>query len=215
MFSGIIAAWREVKSIVLALLGLILLTAGMRRYRLSAVLAVVLGWIFYFFRDPERMLSSPAVEAILSPADGRVTAIEQVDEPHFMGGPAWRVSIFLSLLDVHVQRSPCSGQVKFLRYQSGEFAPAFLAEVRQNESNLIGLQTVRGPVGVKQIAGILARRIVCWREPGDAVLVGQRLGLIRFGSRVDLYLPLEAIVLTQVGQQVYGAKTVIARWSLP
>ncbi len=214
MFSGIIAAWREVKIIVLSLLALILLAAGMRRYWLSLGLAGLLGWVFYFFRDPERPLSSPAVEAILSPADGRVTAIEPVDEPHFMGGPAWRVSIFLSLLDVHVQRSPCAGQVKFLRYQSGEFAPAFLPDVHQNESNFIGLQTARGPIGVKQIAGVLARRIVCWAEPGDLVTVGQRLGLIRFGSRVDLYLPLDAIILTQVGQQVYGAKTVIARWPL-
>jgi phosphatidylserine decarboxylase len=214
MLSGIIAAWREVKAIVMGLLALILLMVGLRRFRLSLLLAVLLGWVFYFFRDPERILLSPAAEAIISPADGRVTAVEMVDEPHFMRGSAWRVSIFLSLLDVHVQRSPSAGQVQFLRYQSGDFAPAFLNQIYQNESNLIGLQTARGPLGLKQIAGVLARRIVCWTELGDQVTIGQRLGLIRFGSRVDLYLPPGVIIVTEVGQQVYAGRTVVARWPL-
>lgn len=213
MFSGCLAAWREVKAIVLSLMGLTLLALWAQKRWLVWLLAGLLGWIFYFFRDPERTPVSTAPEFIFAPADGRVMAIELVDEPYFFKGPARCISIFLSLFDVHLQRSPCEGQVQYLRYQTGGFAPAFLKNARCNESNLIGLRTPQGPVAVKQIAGILARRIVCWTDPGETLAAGQRLGLIKFGSRVDLLLPPAVEVLVAVGQQVYGGQTIVAKWN--
>lgn len=212
MFSGILAAWREVPAIVLGLTGTMLLTLMSRRRWLALFSALLLGWIFYFFRDPERIPISAAPEFIIAPADGRVTDIDLVEEPHFIQGRARRVTVFMSIFDVHVQHSPYSGVVASVYYQPGSFAPAFLKDTHDNESNLIGLETPHGRIAVKQIAGILARRIVCWVESGDEVITGQRLGLIRFGSRVDLLLPPAAKVLVSVGQQVYGGQTIVARW---
>jgi phosphatidylserine decarboxylase len=212
MFSGIFAAWREVPVIVLGLTGTIFLTLLTRRRWLVLIPAVLLGWVFYFFRDPERIPATASPDFIIAPADGKVTDIELVDEPDYIQGQAWRVSVFMTIFDVHVQHSPYSGEVQFLHYQPGSFAPAFLEDTHSNESNLIGLETPHGRIAIKQIAGILARRIVCWTNIGDEVVTGQRLGLIRFGSRVDLLLPPDAEVLVAVGQQVYGGQTIMARW---
>jgi phosphatidylserine decarboxylase len=212
MLSGLFAAWREVKAIVLGLLGGILISILARQRWLSWLLLGLGGWIVYFFRDPARTPASLSPEFILSPADGRVTDVELFDEAHFFKGPARRISVFLSLFDVHVQRNAYAGEVQFLRYQPGSFAPAFLKDTHGNESNLIGLKTSHGPMAIKQIAGVLARRIICWVDLGDKVATGQRLGLIRFGSRVDLLLPPEVEVLVGVGQQVYGGQTIMARW---
>jgi phosphatidylserine decarboxylase len=210
--SGVFAAWREVPPIILSLISLILLTLLTRKRWLTLLPVVLLSWVFYFFRDPDRIPASTSPEFIIAPADGRVTDVEPVDEPYFIQGPARRVSVFMSIFDVHVQHSPYQGEVQFLRYQSGSFTPAFLKNTHSNESNLIGLKTSRGPLAIKQIAGILARRIVCWADIGDELVTGQRLGLIRFGSRVDLLLPPEAVALVGVGQQVYGGQTIIAKW---
>jgi phosphatidylserine decarboxylase len=212
MFSGVWAAWREVRFIVLALLGSGLLAWLVKQRGLALLCATLLGWVFYFFRDPERTPVSASAEWILAPADGKVTDIELVEEAHFFKGPARRVSVFLSLFDVHVQRSPYQGVVELLHYQPGQFAPAFLKDTHGNEANLIGLATPYGPIGVKQIAGVLARRIVCWPRLGDELARGQRLGLIKFGSRVDLLLPPQTEVLVHIGQQVYGGQTIMARW---
>jgi phosphatidylserine decarboxylase len=211
--SGLFAAWREIRAVVLGLVGLTLLSLARPRWRwLAGLSALLLGWVVYFFRDPARIPGDSSPDTILAPADGRITQIELVDEPHFVKGPARRISIFLSLFDVHVQRTPCQGTVRLLRYQSGSFAPAFLKDIHDNESNLIGLQTPHGPVAVKQIAGILARRIVCWVDLYDEVAVGQRLGLIKFGSRVDLLLPPDVDLSVEVGQQLYGGQTVVGRF---
>ncbi len=212
MSSGILAAWREVKAVVVGLVGLILLALLVQKRGLALLTGILLGWVFYFFRDPERTAPLGSADVILAPADGRITAIEPVDEPLFIQGYSWRVSIFLSLFDVHIQRSPYAGVVQYIRYQHGDFAPAFLRDTHSNEANFIGFNTVHGPVGVKQIAGILARRIVCWVKPGDKVTIRERLGLIKFGSRVDLFLPLSVEIVARVGQQVYGGQTVVARW---
>ena len=213
MFNACSSAWREVKVVVLSLGAALLLAFWLQSQWVALLSAALLSWIVYFFRNPERMPDSRSPEAILAPADGQVTAIEKVDEPHFMQGPAWRISVFLSLFDVHVQRSPYTGVVQLLCYQAGAFAPAYLKDTHLNESNLIGLETSHGPVAVKQIAGILARRIVCWPAMGDTLVTGRRLGLIRFGSRVDLLLPPAVEVLVQVGQKVYGGQTVVAKWT--
>jgi phosphatidylserine decarboxylase len=212
MRSGVSAAWREVKTICLSLISIALAAFAARQKWLAGLALGLLGWIIYFFRDPDRLVPTTSADFILAPADGRITKIDLVDEPHFIKGPARRISIFLSLFDVHVQRIPYEGQVQFLRYQSGGFAPAFLNELRDNETNLIGLNTSRGRIVVKQIAGILARRIVCWVDLDDQVRTGQRLGLIKFGSRVEVLLPPAVEVLVEVGQQVYGSQTIVARW---
>ena len=210
--SGVFAAWREVPAIVLGLIFAVPL-AILTRWRWLALLpAVLLGWVFYFFRDPERGPASSAAEFIIAPADGKVTDIELVDEPLYIQGQARRISVFMTIFDVHVQHSPYDGKVQFLHYQPGSFAPAFLEDTNNNESNLIGLETPFGRIAVKQIAGILARRIVCWVEPDDEVEKGQRIGLIRFGSRVDLFLPPEVEVLVTEGQQVAAGQTLMARW---
>jgi phosphatidylserine decarboxylase len=212
MMSGIFAAWREVPAIVISLL-LVIPLLFLTRWRWLVLLpTILLGWVFYFFRDPERIPAVTAAEFILAPADGKVTAIDLVDEPLYLQGPARRISVFMSIFDVHVQRSPYEGQVQFLYYQPGSFAPAFLKDTRSNESNLIGVETPLGRIAVKQIAGILARRIICWVEPGDPVVKGERLGLIRFGSRVDLFLPPEVEVLVSEGQRVTAGQTLLARW---
>jgi phosphatidylserine decarboxylase len=169
--------------------------------------------VFYFVRDPERTPASLAPDVVIAPADGRVTDIEWVDEPLFFEGQARRVSVFMSVFDVHVQRTPYPGQVRLVHYQPGDFAPAYLKDTHSNESNLIGLATPRGPLAIKQIAGVLARRIVCRVKPGDTLVTGQRLGLIKFGSRVDLFLPPNVAVLVTIGQQIYGGHTVLARWT--
>ncbi len=213
MLSGIFAAWREVPAIVLGLILSIPMFLSTRWRWLALIPALLLGWVFYFFRDPHRFPASAAPEFIIAPADGKVTDIELLDDPLFFKGPARRISVFMSIFDVHVQHSPYSGVVQFLHYQPGTFAPAFLEDTHSNESNLIGLETPHGPLAVKQIAGIMARRIVCWVEPGDELVTGQRLGLIRFGSRVDLFFPPEAEILVTEGQQVYGGQTLMARWT--
>lgn len=212
MTTGIIAAWREVKAIVLALAGFVLMAWLVNRRLLALLSALLLGGVFFFFRDPHREPASTSPEWILAPADGKVTDIEIIHEPHFFKGPALRVSVFLSLFDVHVQRVPYQGRVEFMRYQPGDFAPAFLKDTHLNEYNFIGLSTPYGPVGIKQIAGILARRIVCWVDKGDDLAAGQRLGLIKFGSRVDLLLPPDTEVLVHIGQQVNGGQTLVGRW---
>jgi phosphatidylserine decarboxylase len=212
MGSGTLAAWREVKAIVLALSGATLLAWWTRQRGLSLIFATLLGWVFFFFRDPERIPVSASPDWILAPADGKVTDIGLVQEPHFFKGPARRVTIFLSLFDVHVQRCSYQGLVSFRRYQPGRFAPAFLKKADDNEANLVGISTPHGPIAIRQVTGVLARRVVCWPQVGDRLSTGQRLGLIKFGSRVDLLLPPQVELLAHVGQQVYGGQTIIARW---
>ncbi|MCB0143901.1 MAG: phosphatidylserine decarboxylase [Caldilineaceae bacterium] len=213
MVQGAQIAWREVRAIVVGLMGLTLLGLGARRRWLAALAGVTLLWVFSFFRDPMRTPDARGDNLLLAPADGRIRKIEVVHEPHFLHTQAQRVTIFLSIFDVHVQRSPCAGDVAFLHYQPGSFAPAFLHSADDNEANLLGLHTAHGPIAVTQMTGILARRIVCWKQVGDALTQGERFGLIKFGSRVDLYLPLDAKILVQPGQQVYGGQTVIGVWS--
>ena len=212
MIQGARIALREVYFIFVGLVAFTLGSALLRRWRIAIVLAALLAWICYFFRDPERTPDLADDDVILAPADGRVTKIQRVAEPHFIRGQAQRITIFLSIFDVHVQRSPYAGRVKLIHYQPGGFAPAFMGHADENESNLLGLETARGPFAVTQMTGILARRIVCWAKLGDELARGERFGLIKFGSRVDLYLPENAIPLVQPGQTVYGGQTVIARW---
>jgi phosphatidylserine decarboxylase len=171
------------------------------------------GLILFFFRDPERAIPV-GDDLILSPADGRIVAIERLHEPLFVQGPAVRLSIFMSLWDVHVNRSPVSGEVRLVRHVPGKFVQAFRPEASDvNEHLLLGLQSGGRRVLVKQIAGILARRCVNHAIIGDHLERGQRFGLIRFSSRVDLFLPPEVQLLVQVGDAVQGGNSVVARWA--
>jgi phosphatidylserine decarboxylase len=179
---------------------------------LAGLFIALFAVLLHFFRDPKR--TPPTGEGVfLSPADGQVVEIRQVHEPGFLGGEALKVGIFMSLSDVHVNRAPVGGQVVLVEHVPGQFLQAFRPEASEvNEHNLVGLETGYGRVLVKQIAGILARRVVCWVRPGQRLEAGERLGVIKFGSRVELYLPLGAEPLVRVGEQVHAGMTVVARW---
>lgn len=166
-------------------------------------------FVVYFFRDPQRQIPS-ASDAVVSPADGRV--MEIVDER--LGERAGkRISIFLSIFDVHVNRAPVAGRVSRVDYHAGKFMGAWKEKASTaNEQNAITIATPAGEIRMKQIAGWVARRILCWTRIGDEVRIGQRIGMIRFGSRTDIWLPAEAEILVSRGQHVAGGATQIARW---
>ena len=170
-----------------------------------------LAFTLWFFRDPIR--HPPAGEGlILSPADGRVVGVDTVEDAAFPGGRARRVSVFLSVFNVHVNRAPLDAQVRAVTYSPGRFHAAFRDKAStDNERNRFDLDTAHGPVAVIQIAGAIARRIVCDRRPGDQVLAGQRLGMIRFGSRVELLLPAGLEPAVERGDRVRTTSSVIAR----
>jgi len=164
----------------------------------------------YFFRDPERVVPQDP-DAVVSPADGRVTLVA----PEELEGRAGRrVSIFLSVFDVHINRAPVAGTIAAVDYRHGQFHNAMFSRASaENEQNVIRLATPRGEVMFKQIAGLIARRILFWKARGQAVQKGERVGMIRFGSRVDLWLPETATVTVRPGDVVRGGKTILARWN--
>jgi phosphatidylserine decarboxylase len=175
----------------------------------GVVLLLLAAFVFYFFRDPERAIpSEPGV--IVSPADGRVVVV--TDEDHH-GRAGKRISIFLAIWNVHVNRSPEAGIVISMDYRPGKFLAAMRARASfENEQNVIALATLGGEIVFKQIAGLIARRVVCRIQPGERVARGQRIGLVRFGSRVDLWLPNEAALSVNVGDHVKGGSSVLAHW---
>jgi len=168
-------------------------------------------FVLWFFRNPEPALPADAT-AVVAPGQGRIIDIREVDEPTFMQGRARRITIFLSVFDVHVQRAPVSGVVEHRSYRPGAYAVAWAEKASQdNEQASLGITTPHGRVLVRQIAGLVARRIVTDPVEGDQVDRGARIGLIRFGSRVDLFLPLEWEVTTAVGDKVRVGSTPLAR----
>jgi phosphatidylserine decarboxylase len=175
----------------------------------ATVLLVLCAGVAFFFRDPERLPpSEPGV--VVSPADGRIM---EISDEAFGGRPGRRISIFLSILDVHVNRSPMAGRIEKVEYRRGRFYNAMRSRASvENEQNIVHLRTERGEMVFKQIAGAIARRVVCWKRPGDNVKLGERIGLIRFGSRMDVWLPQDAEILARPGQHVAGGVSVLARW---
>ena len=168
--------------------------------------------LLLFFRDPERTPPADPL-ALVSPADGKVICVDEAEDPCFGQGKFLRVGIFLSVLDVHVNRSPYAGTFEKTHYSAGEFLDARHLEVDlRNENQTWLLKTSRGTVLVRQIAGLIARRIVGWKKPGESVQTGERFGMIRFGSRTDLYFPASCTPRVQPGQRVVGGETVIATW---
>jgi phosphatidylserine decarboxylase len=193
-------------SLVWAALG-----AGLWFVHPAAATLPALGLLFTlnFFRDPERPVPQEA-DLLVSPADGRVVEISEVHEDEFLKAPCHKIGIFLSVFDVHVNRSPCDGTVRATRYRPGKFLDARHPDCgRVNESNAIHV----GDVLVKQIAGAIARRIVCEAKPNDVLSRGQRFGMIKFGSRTELYIPKDRVVELRVrlNDKVKGGQTVIAR----
>ncbi len=169
-------------------------------------------FVSYFFRDPERAVP-PDPNLIVSAADGLVVGVEEMDEPDFQLGRMRRIAVFLSVFDVHVNRAPFDAQVTKTKYKEGEFL-----DVRHPESSIRNeylawrMESPRGPLAVRQIAGLIARRIVAWSGENKAVTRGERIGMIRFGSRTEVFVPLECTVLVKPGDRVEGAATPIARW---
>jgi len=171
------------------------------------------AFAFYFFRDPDPLVPT-APNLVVSPGHGQVDAIGTANEPEFMGGECQRISIFLSLISVHVQYAPVTGRIALFKHTPGQYLSALKAESAQfNENVLIGLEGAepRGEkIGVRLIAGVLARRVVPWIKENDAVQRGERISLIQFGSRVDVYLPRHAKIKVQPGDKVTGGETAIA-----
>lgn len=191
---------------------------------LSAVLYLSINYIglavglvltifsIYFFRNPERNIVGQK-GIVLSPADGRVMDVKMVMEENYIHAKTIRVRIFLSIFNVHINRSPIEGRVEWVNRVSGIYLPAYKDEVSdRNARNYIGIVTDWGKILVVQITGLIARRLVCWVQPGDTLAIGERFGLIRFGSCTEIYLPEDATILVQPGQKLKGGESVIARF---
>src|ERR1700719_59277 len=183
------------------------------QWRIAACLLLFLAlFVFSFFRDPHRVIPSEP-GAIVSPGDGRVVVVTDED---YAGRPGKRISIFLAIWNVHVNRSPAAGKILKMDYRPGKFLAAMMARAStENEQNVISLSTASGEMIFKQIAGLIARRVVCWKKVGDIVQRGERIGLVRFGSRVDLWVPRDAQILVALGDNVKGGSSVLARWPMP
>jgi phosphatidylserine decarboxylase len=180
---------------------------------LIAVWALFTAFTFYFFRDPNPMVPT-GPDLVIAPGHGKVDVIDTTTETEFMGGECQRISIFLSVIDVHVQCAPVTGRIAFFKHTPGQYLSAMKTDSAQfNENVLIGLDAAepRGEkVGVRLIAGLIARRIVPWINQNDAVQRGERISLIQFGSRVEVYLPRRAKIKVNLGDKVIGGETVIA-----
>jgi phosphatidylserine decarboxylase len=169
-------------------------------------------FVTYFFRDPERAVpDDPGL--IVSAADGVVVTVDEMEEPDFHLGPMIRIAVFLSVFDVHVNRAPAPARVKSTIYRAGKFLDARHVDASaRNECRSWWLETEHGPLAVRQIAGLIARRIVAWAKEGESLARGQRLGMIRFGSRTEVFVPPGSTILVQPGDRVKGASTPLARW---
>ena len=188
-------------------IAIILLAAGV--WSLAIVFAALAAFVAFFFRDPHREITTDK-NLIVSAADGRVTRIEKLNAED-ADSPVV-VSVFLSVFNVHINRSPIAGEVTDVRYSKGQFVIATRNDASHiNEQNALTIKNEQMTVICKQIAGVLARRIVCWKKPGDRVDLGERFGLIRFGSRTDLILPPEVEIAVKLGDRVQGGVTIIGR----
>ena len=181
--------------------------------------ALISVWILfavfslYFFRDPDPL--TPSIpNAIVSPAHGKVDVIDELTEPAFMGGSCQRISIFLSVIDVHVQKAPVSGKIVHMKHTPGKFLSATKAHSAEfNENVLLGFESTEYPgqkIGLRLIAGLIARRIIPWVEPGETVARSERISLIQYGSRCDLYLPRGVKIHAKLGDKVKGGETIVA-----
>lgn len=187
---------------------------------LSSTLGVL--WVlfaiftFNFFRDPDARVPE-GKKLVLAPAHGTVDVVDETTEPEFMGGQCKRVSIFLNVFDVHVQKAPLSGKLVFHKHQDGQYLSATRSDCGTfNENVLLGFAPAEAPeqkLGVRLIAGLIARRIIVWAAAGETVVAGERISLVQFGSRADIYLPLDAQVKCKLGDKMVGGETILATFN--
>jgi phosphatidylserine decarboxylase len=182
-----------------------------RKRGLATAFAALGGFFAYFFRDPERSVPDLA-DVVVSPADGKVMIAGPSDGRWAPPGDWKQVTIFLSPLDVHMNRSPVGGRITRVDYRPGKFLPAYKESANDNELNELWIDSDSRTIVFRQVVGVLARRIVCRVQPGDVVERGERIGLMKFGSRMDVFLPIEAQLLVSVGQKVIGGETILARF---
>jgi len=176
----------------------------------AVVLLLIALWVAYFFRDPERT-GDRGASLVVSPADGKLIMITEVDEPSFVKGRAIRLSIFMNVFNVHVNRYPVDGVVRYVHYNVGKFFNAAAEKSSlENEQMSVGVETPRYRVLVRQIAGLIARRIVTYSKVGETVKQGDRMGIIRFGSRVDVFLPPGSTVRAKLGEATTAGVTILA-----
>lgn len=180
---------------------------------LAAFLLLLIAlWVAYFFRDPERA-GERGPSLIVSPADGKLIMITEVDEPSFINGRATRISIFMNVFNVHVNRYPVDGIVKYIHYNKGKFFNAAAEKSSlENEQMSVGVETGPHRVLVRQIAGLIARRIVTYSKLGETVKQGDRMGIIRFGSRVDVFIPINSALRAKVGDITVAGVTILAEF---
>ena len=205
----ILGAW-----VIAAALVVLAVRGGSAGWWIAAAIWMLLAvWVVAFFRDPERAWTrGPGL--IVAPADGKVVGVVEVDEPAFFCDRTVRVSIFMNVFDCHVNRYPADGTVVYRHYNPGQFGHAAAEKASlSNEQSTVGLDTARGKLLVRQIAGLVARRIVTDHQVGTAVRQDERMGMIRFGSRVDLFMPLGVRVLVKPGDTTRVGVTVVAEWS--
>ncbi len=178
----------------------------------TLVLLLISLFVLSFFRDPERFIPHDE-NALISPADGKIILIDRIKDEIFIHDEVFKISIFMNVFNVHVNRIPFSGTVEQIIYRPGKFYSADSEKsALQNEYCATVISTEKQKkIACVQVAGLIARRIICWLEPGDKAIRGKRFGLIRFGSRVDLYLPVETDILVEVGQKVRAGETVLGQ----
>ncbi len=182
-------------------------------FRLFNILSIIfMGLVLYFFRNPRRDIEYPSENIIYAPADGKVVVVEQVIDEEYFNEPRIQISIFMSPLNVHVNRVPVSGKVKYFRYHDGRYLVAWHPKSSEhNERTTVVLQTTQGSdILIRQIAGAVARRVVCYAQEGKNMMQGEDLGFIKFGSRVDILLPLNAEIKVSIGDKTFGNKSIIA-----
>lgn len=218
-----LAAWRLIglaAAGVVVLLVVAFLAKWVAIVILTYLLWVLVGlWVlfvvftFYFFRDPDPLVPT-GPNLVIAPAHGKVDVVDTTTEPDYLGGECQRISIFLSVIDIHVQYAPLTGRIAFCKYTPGQFLSALKTESAQfNENLFVGFDAAEPraeKIGVRLIAGLIARRIVPWIKENDAPLRGERISLIQFGSRVEIYLPMRAKLKVKLGDRVIGGETVIA-----
>jgi phosphatidylserine decarboxylase len=199
--------------VVIIVLAILFVEPKSLRYSLVVVSLAFLGFTTSFFRDPER--TTPKDEnLIIAPADGKVIVLKRIHDDEFFHADVQQISIFMSPLNVHVNRNPITGTVRHTRYVKGEYFAAYGDKASEkNEQMIVGLEGVNGKVMFKQIAGFVARRIVCQLKTGDTVNMGERFGMIKFGSRVDVFFPLSVNVRVQIGDITRAGETILGEYS--
>ena len=174
--------------------------------------AIIAALVLLFFRDPKRNTGC-APDRVIAPADGKVVEIAEVEEDEYLGSKARRISIFLSIFNVHINYIPIAGTVEFIKYRQGRYHCAASGRAsKENAQNIMGIRNNTTKIFLKQIAGVIARRVVCRLHASEEVLCGQKFGLMRFGSRIEIYLPPECEIKVKKGQNVVGAVTELATY---